>query len=177
MADPTVCQVQPGDLALTPVSEDHIADVQRYVSDPRIAALSNVPFPYPADGAALWYQNATERVARGSAAVFAVTEKQAFRGIVGINCIENRAAQVDYWVAVPYQRRGIGSQAVALAVEYARTVLGLECLLSQCLTLNNASARVLQRNGFHETSRETIAEGKFAGQELRHFRRRLAISR
>lgn len=164
-------------LQLVPIAERHLADVQAYASDPSIGAMSTVPSPYPADGAIRWYDQVADRVAQGRAVVFAMTEEGAFGGVISINGIDGGTARahVDYWVAVPHQGRGIASQAVALAMDYAGTALNLKALLSNCLTANVASARVLERNGFVERDRSVISQGRFKGQELRRFYRRLAV--
>ena len=159
-------------LLLSPMAEDHLPAVQKYAADPSIGATSTVPDPYPPDGATTWYRFVLNRRIEGAAAVFAITESHEFRGVISINDINSGAgrAHLDYWIAVPYQRRGIATKAAALAMAYARTELKLRALLSSCLATNAASARVLERNGFAEYGRITAPQGKFAGQELRRFR-------
>ncbi|MET0330139.1 MAG: GNAT family N-acetyltransferase [Dyella sp.] len=162
-------------LLLSRMDERYLPMVQKYASDPCIGATSTVPFPYPKDGALSWYGTVINRQKDGSAAVFAVTEDREFRGVISINAIQREAgrAQLDYWIARPYQGRGIATQAAALAVDHAKTELKLQMLSSRCLTTNLASARVLERNGFAEYGRLIAQQGKFTGQELRGFRRRL----
>ena len=163
-------------LFLSPVAEHHLPAVQKYASDPGIGATSTVPYPYPDDGANAWYDIVLKRRAEGSAAVFAMTEDGEFRGVISINDIHVEAARahLDYWIAVPYQRRGIATRAASLAVDYARNELKLQSLLSSCLTTNIASSRLLERNGFFEYGRLLVSQGKFAGQELRKFQCALA---
>ena len=55
-----------------------------------------------------------------------------------------------YWVDSEFTGRGIGSAAVAFAVEAARDVLGLHRLQAATLPSNSASQRVLARAGFEE---------------------------
>lgn len=137
--------------------------------------MSMVPSPYPHDGARAWYGVVIARMIEGRAAIFAITEEGEFRGVISINDIDREAgrAHLDYWVAVPWQGRGIAHRAAALAMDHARTALKLRALLSSCLTINHASARVLERNGFVEYGRVIVPAGKFAGKELRRFRVRL----
>lgn len=162
-------------LQLEPIAEHHLDDVQRYASDPAIGAMSTVPSPYPADGAILWHSQVRDLVAKGQSMVFAMTEDEAFRGVISIGQIDRNKgrAHLDYWVALPYQRRGLASRAVALAMAKAVDTLQLNAMLSSCLVVNIASARVLERNGFCEHRRTLMTQGKFKGQELRHFFRRL----
>lgn len=161
-------------IAITPIAEGHLIHVQTHASHPDIGATSNVPSPYPEGGAAQWFRAISARVAAGQAQVFAATFDQAFCGVVSLNAIdlESGSAQLDYWIAVPFQRKGIATQAAALAIAQARTSFNARELFSSCLTTNTASARVLERNGFIEHTRERIEAGKFHGQELRRFRLR-----
>lgn len=163
---------------LIPITENHLADVQKYASDPRISAMSHVPAPYPADGAIRWYEHVLERIAQGKAMVFSIAEDRAFRGVLSINDINRELgrASLDYWVAAPFHGQGIATLAVGIAKEYAKAELKLKALLSHCLSANISSVRVLQRNGFIERDRTVITQGRFEGQELQRFSCRLATS-
>ncbi len=60
------------------------------------------------------------------------------------------SAHLGYWVDQDFTGRGIGSAAVAFAVESARTSLGLHRLQAATLLSNPASQRILGRAGFTE---------------------------
>lgn len=162
-------------LLLTPITPEHLPDVQRHAAAPGIGATSYVPSPYPEDGAIAWHAVVASRIDEGRAQVFAITEDGDFRGVMSINDIDHSAgrAHLDYWVATPYQGRGIASRATALAMRLAGTELQLKAMLSTCLATNIASLRVLERNGFVAYSQALAPRGKFHGQELLHLRRRL----
>lgn len=140
--------------------------------------MSYVPGPYPADGAMRWYELVMDRMDRGKAMVFAVTEDQAFQGVMSINDINRELgrASLDYWVAAPFHGQGIATSAVGMVKEYARLQLKLKALLSHCLLANVGSVRVLQRNGFLERDQTVITSGKFEGQALGRFSCHLALS-
>ena len=159
-------------LSLAPIAEAHLAHVQAYAAHPDIGATSNVPSPFPENGASHWFGVVSARVAAGQSQVFAITLEHAFCGVVSLNGIDREigSAQLDYWVAVPFQRKGIATRAAALAISHARSHVGVQELFSSCLASNNASARVLERNGFTEYDRIEIEAGKFQGHELRRFR-------
>ncbi len=55
-----------------------------------------------------------------------------------------------YWVDSEFTGRGIGSAAVAFAVETARNAMGLHRLQAATLPHNSASQRVLDRAGFED---------------------------
>ena len=158
-------------IALTPIAETHLAHVQSHASHPSIGSTSNVPSPYPENGAAIWFALVSARITAGQSEVFAITLDQAFCGVVSLNGIsrESGSAELDYWVAVPFQRKGIASRAAALAISHAQQNLGLKSLLSSCLASNTASALVLERNGFVMFEHAEVESGKFQGQDLKRF--------
>jgi ribosomal-protein-alanine N-acetyltransferase len=155
------------------IAKTHLPDVQRYASDPSIGATSNVPSPYPPDGATRWFLMVAGRIASGTSQVFAVTFAQKFCGGVTLNDIDRKTgtAQVDYWIAVPFQRKGIATRAVKLLISRAKSTLRLLEIRSFCLTTNTPSAKTLERNEFKEYERSTIASGKFHSCEIQRFRR------
>jgi len=53
-----------------------------------------------------------------------------------------------YWVGVPWQGRGLGSEALALAAHLAFRHLGAHSLYAWVFVGNDASRRVLERAGF-----------------------------
>lgn len=59
-------------------------------------------------------------------------------------------ANLGYWVDRDSNGQGIGSAAVAFAVDHARTELGLHRVQAATLVHNAASRKVLQRAGFQE---------------------------
>lgn len=128
-------------LRLASLATDHLTDVQRYAADPRIAASSHVPTPYPADGALTWYGHVDAERRAGRSEVFAILGDDAFAGVISLTGIDREAgrAQLDYWVAVAWQGRGIATQAAALAIVHADTILHLRELRSTCLIDNHAS--------------------------------------
>ena len=60
------------------------------------------------------------------------------------------SAHVGYWVDKEFNGRGIGSAAIAAAIEFSRQGLGLHRLQAATLTHNAASQKVLKRAGFEE---------------------------
>ncbi|NGY03170.1 GNAT family N-acetyltransferase [Solimonas terrae] len=158
-------------VTIEPIGEQHLAFVQLHASHPSIGAASMVPYPYPADGAARWYDGVRARQADGLARVFAIQRHGQFSGVMSINGIaaESWSAELDYWVAFAFQGRGVATQAAALAMSFARESLGTRHLHSACLARNVASGRVLEKCGFREIGRITLPDGRFKGEEVRRF--------
>jgi len=55
---------------------------------------------------------------------------------------------VGYWIGIPHQGRGIGAAAVARALEIAFGEMGMEKVDACAFVGNEASRRVLEKNGF-----------------------------
>ena len=60
------------------------------------------------------------------------------------------SAHLGYWVDKDYNGRGIGSAAIAFALEFSRRELALHRLQAATLPHNAASQKILQRAGFDE---------------------------
>ena len=61
-----------------------------------------------------------------------------------------QAATLGYWIGAPYARRGHMTRAVAAATAFGFSSLRLHRIEAACIPDNVASARVLERNGFHK---------------------------
>lgn len=146
--------------------------VQRYASDERVAATTTIPSPYPEGGGEVFVRKCLENRRQGVSYAFAITADGAVVGVVeaGLKDRETRTGQVDYAIASSHWGRGITTRAVALALAYAFDELGMEAVVSACLTRNPASGRVLEKNGFTETGSFTYTAAKFVDEPARRFR-------
>jgi ribosomal-protein-alanine N-acetyltransferase len=61
-----------------------------------------------------------------------------------------QAATLGYWIGAPYAGRGHMTRAVQAAVAFSFSSLRLHRIEAACIPDNYASARVLERNGFHK---------------------------
>jgi len=155
-------------IELRSISERHLQDVQRYLSDPSISATSNVPFPYPEDGAVSWMSDVKVRECSNQSKVFAVEQNGKFVGVVSLNQIDlkSKSAHIDYWIAAEHQGNGYATIAVSKAIEYANVFLLVTNFYSSCLASNTQSIRVLEKNRFSKISDSLISDGRFKGLRL-----------
>jgi ribosomal-protein-alanine N-acetyltransferase len=153
---------------LEPISLAHAAAVQELASDARIADTSNVPHPYPVDGAATWIRYTTGQRDQGREVNFAIVENPSSLGpslagpastplaggtVVGVCGVVNiggvpKSGELGYWIGVPYWGRGYATAAARQLVEIVFQEYGVERLYSSCLVRNPASFRVLEKVGF-----------------------------
>ena len=89
----------------------------------------------------------------GAGYLFAIEAEEELVGTLSVaNVVRGpfRSANLGYWVAQGWNRRGIATAAVGQAVERAFGDLGLHRLEAGTLVDNVASQRVLEKNGFEQ---------------------------
>jgi ribosomal-protein-alanine N-acetyltransferase len=90
--------------------------------------------------------------AAGSEVPWVLVEEDRIIGAITLTGIVRGpflSAHLGYWVDREVNGRGIGSAAIAFAVDFARQELGLHRLQAATLPHNTASQKILQRAGFH----------------------------
>ena len=130
------------------LSLEHADAIQRLAADPRIAATTSIPHPYPEHGARDYIALQLEERAAGRAWAFAIMDGGALVGVCGVHGIAPGATpEVGYWVGVPYWGQGYASFGLRQLLEFVFIHLGLERVGARVLEANPASARVLEKNG------------------------------
>jgi [ribosomal protein S5]-alanine N-acetyltransferase len=152
---------------LEPISLAHADQVQALASDPLIAATSNVPHPYPSDGAATWIRYTLAQRELGYEVNFAIiscsTSAEVLVGVCGVLNIAGtpRRGELGYWIGVPYWNRGYASMAARELVSTVFRDHGIDRLYSSCLVRNAASFRVLEKAGFRHVGFGTHPDSKW----------------
>ena len=110
-----------------------------------------VPWPYPVDGAERFLKDdALPRVNKGDAHLWAICLKAEPDELIGI--IEFRLA-IDandhrgFWIAEPYWRKGLMSEAVEAVNRFVFEDLELESFIEQNAADNPASRRLKEKSG------------------------------
>ncbi len=139
------------EVRLVPIGIEHAAAVQRLAEDPDIAATTNLPEPYPPDGALHWIRYLLPKRQAGVEYAFAVLD--AGGALVGVNgLVEVSAAagfaELGYWIGRPYWGRGYATAANRLLLDYSFDALSLRRVIARPLLRNRASRRVLEKLGF-----------------------------
>jgi len=161
-------------ITIRPIELGDAAAVQRYAADEELARTCNVPHPYPDNGGEEFVGRSVEARSKRERFPFAIVVDGEFVGVIGLNApdFEVGTVEVDYWIGVPHWGKGIGTNAVKLAVEFAFTELGMRMVFSGCWEGNPPSGRILLKNGFEETESilgsESYAQ-KFKGKRIRRF--------
>lgn len=142
-------------VSLEPLAPAHAARVQELASDPAIGATSNVPSPYPEDGARQWIEASLAARAEGREYAFAVIHAEhGFVGACTLLEVDLAASYgtLGYWIGTPFWRQGLASLAARAVMDFGVRELGLRRMSACCLDRNPASDRVLRKVGFQFTS-------------------------
>ena len=110
---------------------------------------SVVPWPYPSDGALTYYRDvALPAMARGEQWHWTLrprAEPQRIIGQVSLMIGENNNR--GFWLSLPWQGRGIMSEAVEVVTDYWFNSLGFSLLRAPKAVPNLASRRISEKNG------------------------------
>lgn len=130
------------------IEEEDISFVQEFVSKEEIANTTNIPHPYPEDGARQWYKFVSAERDKGNLYPFAILYDEEFVGSISIRKEDRDIGAIDYWVAPDFWNKGIGTKAVHKAIEFGIKELSFKKFETCYLAENTASGRVLEKNGF-----------------------------
>ncbi|WP_020187929.1 GNAT family N-acetyltransferase [Methylopila sp. 73B] len=140
------------------------------LSDVAVARnLTQVPHPYGLDDAEAWLKSVAghrDMLAAG------VSVDGALAGVVAIDA-SGATPELGYWLAAPFQGRGVGRLAVRAFVDFAFATTDLATIAAGHMLDNPASGRLLERLGFQPTG-ETDVFSKARGATVRLARSTLA---
>jgi RimJ/RimL family protein N-acetyltransferase len=118
---------------------------------------SIVPWPYPPDGALIYYRNdALPKMASGEEWHWTLrlkTNPGQLIGAIGLmnnSKVNNRG----FWIGVPWQRQGLMTEAVLVVTDYWFRDLGLPVLRAPKAVANTASRRLSEKCGMRVVATE-----------------------
>lgn len=113
-----------------------------------------IPYPYTGADADWWIRHVAEEAERqGRSVNWAIRRSDGYLiggiGYLDLEIGRSHGAELGYWLAKPYWGRGIMTAAVERLSEYSFSELGLVRISALVFHFNGASARVLEKAGFH----------------------------
>ena len=117
-------------------------DIVRYLG-------KQVPWPYPPDGAYSFYRDVVlPAMASGSAWHFALRLKHGPDHLIGsISLMRGEHKNRGFWLALPWQGKGLMSEAVEVVTDYWFNALGFQVLRVPKAIANTASRRISEKQG------------------------------
>ncbi|HVF38372.1 MAG TPA: GNAT family N-acetyltransferase [Gemmatimonadaceae bacterium] len=144
-------QLQTLRLVLRPFTYSDAPLVQTHVSDRRVADTTlNIPHPYPPGGAEEWISRHEAAWMAGEGATYAIIRRAdaTLLGAIALGLSpQNSAAELGYWIAVPYWNQGFCTEAGIALLNFAFTDFGLNRIQARHLVRNPSSGRVMQKLG------------------------------
>jgi ribosomal-protein-alanine N-acetyltransferase len=132
-------------------------DIVRYAGDYDIASMTaSIPHPYPPPAAEIWVliRNIAIQQSKNAHLIIDLRTSDGFEmcGMAGIfQRSPTSAWEIGYWIAKPFWRRGLATEAGQALIDFARDTLGTNRLTAGHYDDNPASGRVLEKLGFRYT--------------------------
>lgn len=121
--------------------------------------MSQVPWPYPKDGAVQFIQKIAQPGMRyGEHWLWAITLKNGNNRLIGIIHLRKGETNRGFWIAPAFHGKGYMSEAVMAVNEFAFEKAGFKKLVISNAKTNLASRRIKQKTG-----------GRFIGYQREHF--------
>ncbi len=145
---PMVPTLETRRLILRPLELGDVEQVQKLFAHWEVVRLLNarVPWPFPEDGALRNIRDAAlPAVARGEAWDWTLRQKEEperIIGRIGLYLGENNRG---FWMGLPWQGRGLMSEAVIAVTDYWFDVLGFPVLRAPKAAENVASRRISEK--------------------------------
>jgi 8-oxo-dGTP diphosphatase len=172
-------------LRLRALRPEDAAGVAALVNDWEVVRYTtSIPYPYDVNMARAFIAAQAERWAAwkpgGALAeeiAFAIERKadHALIGCIGLQPAESRGLEFGYWIGKAYWNRGFASEAVAALTRFAFATLGVAEIWAAAVPVNDASHRVLEKNGFAVAGAGT-RESEMRGHSLPVITRKLTRS-
>ncbi|MCK5739582.1 GNAT family N-acetyltransferase [bacterium] len=136
---------------LRPLKETDAACIARYANNRNVwkKLVDQFPFPYSIEDARNWLAGPAKIE---SNIIFGIERSNEIIGVVGVHAqddIHAKTAEVGYWLAEPFWGRGIMTETVRAVMEYALGNGDWVRFQASVFSSNCASARVLEKCGFH----------------------------
>ncbi len=113
---------------------------------------SNIPYPYKLADAKKFIIKQKINRKKGSDLVYFIFDKNNsdLIGGIGLHHLDkkNHKAELGYWLTPQRWGEGLTSEAVSLLVDYGFKSLALVRIYAVCFSVNLASKKVLEKNGF-----------------------------
>ena len=153
---------------LRPIRKNDEKDLIRYLDNKKISRyMTRIPYPYTSSDAKKWTAETTKEQGKKNpkTIVFAIEKNGELVGTVGLFEIKiNHRAALAYWLAEPFWKQGIMTDAIHLILRYARREFYIKRFIARTFLFNTGSQSVLLKNGFQKEGllrKDIRKNGKF----------------
>jgi RimJ/RimL family protein N-acetyltransferase len=136
-------------LTLRAPRREDVKAIAALANDRRVAEnTARIPHPYGVADAEEFVAHLNER---DGEACFALMLDGTLIGVCGIDCRDDAAVELGYWLGAGYWGRGLMTEAARAVIDYAFGDLRHETLQAGARVSNPASRRVLEKCAFQWT--------------------------
>lgn len=128
------------------------ATVKHLADNELVADTCLLPNPYSLEMAESWINSHTSLYIENRHHIWAICcdDSDSICGSIGLhNAVLNSVAEFGFWLGFQYWNKGIATIATEEVIKFGFKELNLMKIYAQVFTRNVASARVLEKNGFH----------------------------
>ena len=147
-------------VALGPMRRDLIPRYQAWINDvATLRFLANINRPLTLDEETAWYDGLSKRSDIVAFTIYALPDYKP-AGIVNLLHVDpaNRRCELGIMIGESTMRgKGLGTEGVRLAVDYAFHVLNLHSVMLETYEFNQAGLKAYSRAGFREIGRRREA--------------------
>ncbi len=151
-------------LILNQIKPADIPDIVSYAGNIKIVENTrSMPHPYYEEDAIAWMNMANEGFKNRDNFMFAMRLKDthSFIGGIGLTLdVENNRAELGYWLAEKFWNLGYTTEAVQAILKFGFEQLQLNKVIAVYLTANEASGKVMTKNGM-------IKEAEFKNHDVK----------
>ncbi|NSL86243.1 GNAT family N-acetyltransferase [Chitinophaga sp. Mgbs1] len=140
------------DIKLKAIERSDLEDMSVLANNPAIAAnlRDSFPSPYSLKDAEAFLALIEEGKLKY---VWGIYVKDKIAGVITLTPQEDiyrHSAEIGYWIGAPFYGKGVMSEAVALLTAYTFSELDIHRIYAGVFAYNEASKKVLLKNGFHQ---------------------------
>ncbi|SBS74255.1 GNAT family N-acetyltransferase [uncultured Microbacterium sp.] len=137
-------------LVLSPPTDADVDAIFGACQDRDIQRYTTVPQPYEREHAVGFVAKSAQWWESGSEATWAIRLNGALTGMVGLHHLGRGDAEIGYWMASAYRKKGLLTEACRAVVDWGFSTdgLGLARIEWRAVVGNTASARAARTLGF-----------------------------
>ena len=158
-----------GDFIIRSWQPGDAKSLQKYANNRKIwyTLRDFFPHPYTLQDAIWWIENSSKELPERSYAIATAEEPIGGIGLIFGEDVHRFSAELGYWLAEPFWNRGIMTSVVCILTEYAFHQFPINRVFAEPFADNLASARVLEKAGYHQEgilTASVVKDGKVQDQ-------------
>lgn len=142
--------LQDGNIILRSFKDEDLTPLTLLANNKKIwdNLRDSMPYPYSETDAAFFIHICKQE---NIPMTYAIIYEDVFCGTIGLvtkDDLDIKTAELGYWIGEPFWNKGIATKVIKLIVKYGFEELSLQKIQASVFAYNDASIKVLLKNGF-----------------------------